>query len=211
MLEGKKIRIFRITHYQNLPFILKNGIVCASSPIQDPNFVKIGFQSLIDVRAITEVKASPGGVLNDYVPFYFCPKSPMLYVLFKKRVPDFFGSQEDLIYLVSSVETIVKQSLQFVFSDRHAKLIYANFYNQHKDLGLLDWTAIQSEKWGDQYDPTRTVREFKQAEFLVHSQVPIHCIEGIICPNEKTFTFVQGFLSVAPSLLQAVVRPNYFF
>ena len=207
----QKTRIFRLTHYKNLPFILGNGIHCANSKVKDPAFVSIGAKRLIESRAITPVNLMPGKVLNDFVPFYFCPKSPMLYVLSRRGVEGVECVQEDLVYLVSSVERIAEQPLDFVFTDRHAVLAYANFFDRIEDLHQLDWTAIRSEQWGDRYDATRMVRELKQAEFLVCQHVPANCIEGIVCQTEKTSTFVAGYLADAGSQIPCVVRPNYFF
>lgn len=208
---AQKIRIFRLTHYKNLPFILENGIHCANSKIRDPNFIPIGAQRLIESRAFTPIKLIPDRVLSDYVPFYFCPKSPMLYVLSKRGVQGVECAQEDLVYLVSSVECIAEQPLDFVFTDRHAVLAYAKFFKQTEDLSQLNWDAIRSEHWGDRFDPTRAVRELKQSEFLVYQHIPIDCIEGMICQTEKTSKFVAAYQAAAKSKIPCVIKPDYFF
>jgi hypothetical protein len=64
--------IYRITHFRNVPWILDHGLHCRRSHTQDPNFINIGNRELIDKRAMRIVAVPPGGVLNDYVPFYFC-------------------------------------------------------------------------------------------------------------------------------------------
>ena len=208
---AQKIRIFRLTHYKNLPFILTNGIHCANSKIKDPDFIPIGAQRLIESRALTPIKLIPNRVLNDYVPFYFCPKSPMLYVLSKGGVAGVECTQEDLVYLASSVERIAEYPLDFVFTDRHAVLAYAKFYQQAEDLFQLNWDAIRSDQWGDRYDSTRAVRELKQAEFLVYQHVPMDCIEGTICQTEKTSTFVAAYLAASKCKIPCVIKPDYFF
>jgi len=71
--------LFRITHVANLPWLLVNGLHCANGPVQDPNFVAIGNPDLIDKRTKRPVPIAPKGTLADYVPFYFTPKSPMLF------------------------------------------------------------------------------------------------------------------------------------
>ena len=50
-----------------------------SSGTRDPDFVSIGNPDLIAKRAGRVVAIPPGGSLSDYVPFYFTPRSPMLY------------------------------------------------------------------------------------------------------------------------------------
>jgi hypothetical protein len=71
--------IFRITHIDNVPWLLANGIHCRNSTCRDPNFRDIGNPDLISKRAHRLVPVAPGGTLSDYVPFYFTHYSPMLY------------------------------------------------------------------------------------------------------------------------------------
>ena len=69
---------FRITHIDNIPHILKNGLVKADSPLHDENYVPIGDPQIIGLRGDLEVK---GYRIGDYIPFYLGPRSPMLYVI----------------------------------------------------------------------------------------------------------------------------------
>ena len=77
-MELEKIYLYRITHFSNLEHILRNGLLCPNHPNADPNYCGIGDKSLIQVRDKIEVPISPGGILRDYVAFYFGPHSPML-------------------------------------------------------------------------------------------------------------------------------------
>ncbi len=77
-LTPERALIFRITHIDNVAWILANGLHCNSSPVRDPNFVQIGNPDLIAKRPNRRVPIPPGGGLGDYVPFYFTPCSPML-------------------------------------------------------------------------------------------------------------------------------------
>lgn len=78
-LNPDKALIFRITHLNNVPWVLDNGLHCRSSDILDPNFVIIGNLELIEKRQCRVVDVGPGGTLSDYIPFYFTPFSPMMY------------------------------------------------------------------------------------------------------------------------------------
>ncbi len=75
-LTPEKAFIFRITHRDNLPWILANGFYCQSSGVTDPSFVSIGNPELIDLRRGRVVDIAPGGTLADYIPFYFTPYTP---------------------------------------------------------------------------------------------------------------------------------------
>ncbi|MFC5409139.1 DUF4433 domain-containing protein [Larkinella bovis] len=209
MEDLSKIRIYRLTHYKNLPFILHNGLHCANSPVKDPAFINIGFQRLIESRGKTPVKVPPSGVLNDYVPFYFTPRSPMLFMINKGQVPDYKGIQEELIYLVSNVNVIQNAGRLFVFTDRHAKLDYAQHFNDCSRLVDLDWATIQSDNWGQQYGVLK--KEKKQAEFLVYQTVPINLIQGIVCHNETIKNSVEVAMEEAKVFLPVVCRPKFYY
>jgi hypothetical protein len=76
-LNPEKALIWRITHRKNLPWILANGLHAGNSGPRLRDWVSIGNEDLIGRRAHRKVPVPPGGVLNDYVPFYFTPFSPM--------------------------------------------------------------------------------------------------------------------------------------
>lgn len=44
-----------MTHIDNVPFIVKNGLWSKLSPVQDPNFVPIGNPDIIDKRTNKKV------------------------------------------------------------------------------------------------------------------------------------------------------------
>ena len=204
-----KTRIYRLTHYKNLPFIFRNGIHCANGAVKHPEFVNIGFQSLISSRGTTPVKVSPGGVLNDYVPFYFCSRSPMLFMIYKGKVPDYKGTQQELVYIVSNVEVIKESGIPYVFTDRHAKLDYACHYNDYEKLVELDWDSIESDNWGQQYG--ETIKEKKQAEFLVYQSLPLNLVRGIVCHNAQIHQDIDVMMQQAGVTLPVACRPKLYY
>ena len=78
-LTQEKGLIFRITHRDNVPWILDNGMHAGNGEKFDPNYRNIGNVDLIDKRSRRVVAVPPGGTLCDYVPFYFTPYSIMMY------------------------------------------------------------------------------------------------------------------------------------
>lgn len=79
MINKNREYCYRITHIQNLPLILENGIVNKNHSDADGNYIEIGNPEIINVRSTTQVRIDGYGVIGDYVPFYFTPKSIMLY------------------------------------------------------------------------------------------------------------------------------------
>jgi hypothetical protein len=78
LLNPERALIFWIIHRTNLPWVLQHGLHCGNSAKRSDRWVSIGNQELINKRALWPVGVAPGGVLNDYVPFYFTPFSPMM-------------------------------------------------------------------------------------------------------------------------------------
>jgi ssDNA thymidine ADP-ribosyltransferase, DarT len=143
-LTARKALIFRIVHRQNLRWILANGLHCQSSGVIDSNFVSIGNPELIEVRKRRIVSIPPGGTLADYVPFYFTPYTPMLY-----NIKTGYGGirqypNDEIVVLVSSLEALKRNGVAYVFTDRHAKLETAMFFNDDSKLPeAVDFDLLQ--------------------------------------------------------------------
>lgn len=96
---------FRLTHIDNIQGIMTKGLVRASSPLRDENYVSIGDVQVIQVRKDRKYQ---GFQLSDFMPFYFGPRSPMLYVIQHgfNGVPKV--KPEDIVYCVIRIEDIIK-------------------------------------------------------------------------------------------------------
>lgn len=209
-LNSEKARVFRITHIANVPWILRNGLHCKSAEVVDPNFVQIGNPELISKRATRDVPIPPGGSLSDYIPFYFTPYSMMMYNI----VTGFGGIRQfpnaEIVILVSSLRAFQGSSVQAVFTDRHAYLKAARFFNSLDHLSEIDWEILQRRDFRrEEDDPEKTDRY--QAEALIHKHLPIERLAGIVChgKNEKgTLDCQQEELGMQ---LQIAVRPGWYF
>ena len=108
---------------------MTHGLVSGLSSKADPDFVKIGDNTLIDYREDLKIPVIPGGRFSEYIPFYFGPRSPMLYQI----ATGFDGvqkfPQEEIIYIVSRMDIIKKEGLVFVFTDGHARATITSFFN----------------------------------------------------------------------------------
>jgi hypothetical protein len=121
--------ICHMTHINNLPSIIdEQGLLSKNN--NTLLYQNIANSDVQDKRAKTIVTLSPGRTLHDYVPFYFYGKTPMLFV--NKLV------QKDIVFLASYTDIIANAGLPFLFTDRHAIIKYANFYNSLHKLKDLD-------------------------------------------------------------------------
>ena len=172
--------IYHITHLRNLPNILnENGLWCdAESVKRNIRPVEIAYTEIKERRTRKQIPLPPGGVLAEYVPFYFCNRSPMLYTIHMGNVPAYRDGQANILHLVSSAEAISQANLPFVFTDGHAVVNLSLFYNDLKDLNQVDWKVVASWSWHDTMTDNDRMRR-KQAEFLVKGSFPFSLIQEI--------------------------------
>lgn len=132
--------IYHFTHAKNLDEILNAGqLHCKAKLPTGIQLVNVSHQNLQEKRRNKPVGCYPGGILHDYVPFYFAPRSPMMYVISKGGVAGYNSNTTPLIYLVSSVERVQEARLDFAFTDGHPIMALSRFYNDPVDLSKVDW------------------------------------------------------------------------
>jgi hypothetical protein len=209
-LTPERARIFRITHIDNLPWILGNGLHCNSSGVKDPTFIQIGNPDLITKRAGRVVPSPPGGTLHDYVPFYFTPYSPMLFNIRTGWQGIQQRPMREIVILVSSLHELAQQGVPFLITDRHAYLEAARFSSDLADLAWLDWKALQVRDFKrDPNDPAKFERY--QAEALVHQHLPAERLSGIVCHGAAEEERIREMMQNAPVACPLAVRPSWFF
>jgi len=86
----KKLKIYHITHIRNLNDILNDKMLWSDSKRLELGLdCEIVGMSEIKKRRLEEleVKCHNGTMVGEYVPFYFCPRSIMLYILYMGNHP----------------------------------------------------------------------------------------------------------------------------
>lgn len=78
-MDLNKVYIYRMTHIDNIPHIIENGITHKDSDKSNINYKSIGDSSIINTR--DDFLMPNGSLLGEYIPFYLGPRSPMLYVI----------------------------------------------------------------------------------------------------------------------------------
>lgn len=204
-------KIYRIVHWQNVAYILQHGLFTRGHAMADPNYVEIGHTQLIGQRHTYPIPDFPHlGNLGNCVPFYFGTHSPMLYMIWKGLQGVQRRPQDELVYLISSVQTIKAQKLPFVFTDMHAKCTLANGFDHTKHLNEVDWPTVSSQFWFNTNDDWNR-RDRKQAEFLILSQVPPSCIEAIVVKTLQRQQQLQIAAQQLNSNIPINVDPTYYF
>ena len=202
--------IFRITHIQNIPWILANGLHCKNSDQRDPNFETIGNLDLISKRNSRMVPIQPGGTLSDYIPFYFTPLSPMMYNIHTgwggiRKVPN-----PDIVIMVSSLHNLNNLAVKYVYTDRHAYLKTARFFSSLADINQLDWPRLKQRDF--KYDPDNPEKlERYQAEALVHRFLPVGNLTRIACYSGKEKKNIDKEMNQFEVDLPVEASPRWYF
>jgi hypothetical protein len=136
----------------------------------------------------------PSSVVNDYIPFYFGVRTPMLYKIMTghnvQKLP-----QEDIIYLCCRFAELTESGLKWCFTDGNAATSITEFFTKDEDCRLLDWKSINTNDWSDNNsDGDHDRMRKKHAEFLVKGHVPIEFIRKIVVCSEQRRQLVRGWV-----------------
>lgn len=207
MAELDKIHLFRMTHIENIPHILQYGITHSDSPNANQIYVPIGDNSIISTR--NNFLLNNGNRLGEYIPFYFGVRTPMLYVIqkgFNLVIPI---PVENIVYCVSSVQKIMEQNADFVFTNGHAVDGFSAQYTVsdiNKMNEIIDWNAVKAKYWKDENDLDRKRR--KEAEFLVLGDIDKKALLGYVVFNESA---KKKMIDFGLEENQIHINPNYYF
>ena len=208
-------KIYHITHVDNLKPIVQAGRLFSDARMAaNDSGCRIVGMSDIKRRRLEEIEVSchPGTFVGEYVPFCFCPRSIMLYILHRGNHPNltYRGGQEPIVHLQADFHTAVRwaesKSRRWAISDRNAGTYLAEFYNRPGDLDKFNWDAIASNDFREM-----KTKEGKQAEFLMHNSFPWELVESIGAIDSRWAKRVDDVLhSVSHRPAVRVERAWYF-
>ncbi|MDR2849239.1 MAG: DUF4433 domain-containing protein [Verrucomicrobiota bacterium] len=190
------LNIYHIVHIDKLASILEAGRLVCDAGIQrcHPAGTTIGMGKIKQRRLEKQLNAYPDLHVGDCVPFYFCPRSVMLYMFWMDNHPeiDYHGGQEPIVHLVSDFHSTIawaeQNSRRWVFTNSNAGSGYFDDFCSEEHLPEINWNAVCARNWQEQ-------REQKQAEFLIESEFPWTCVEKIGVFSEIQRCQVESILS----------------
>jgi hypothetical protein len=176
-------KIYHITHIDNLGKIAEDGHLWSDRERLNRGFdCSVVGMPVIKDRRLTKIPVTchPGTMVGDYVPFYFCPRSVMLYIFHCNNHPDlpYRGGQGPIVHLQADVQDCItwanRNGIRFAFSTSNAGSFTADFFSTPADLKQINWGAVNSRDFRD-----RNTKEQKQAEFLVLRSFPWSLVEQV--------------------------------
>lgn len=170
--------------------------------------------SRIKQRRLTEigVYCHKGTFVGEYVPFYFCSRSVMLYLIHMGNSPDitYKGGQAPIVHLELDFHSVIKAAdrsyIPWAFSVGNAGAYYAEFYADLSELDRINWEAVGARDWRDP-----KIKEGKQAEHLIFNRVPWYHVSKIGVLNDNTRRQVNAHLSYSTHRPSVSIMPSWYY
>lgn len=207
-------KIYHIVNVDRLSSIIASGCLYCDSTIVSMNAAgtTIGMGTIKQRRFQLPVKCYNNAVVADFVPFYFCPRSVMLYVIHCANSPElaYRGGQAPIIHLECDLNGVLAYASEtkhsWAFSNSNAGAAYTDFWNDVSNLNLLNWQFIAAKQWA-----AAEIKEAKQAEFLMYKSFPWQLVERIAVQNLATYNIVQNAIAAVPHKPQVAILPAWYY
>lgn len=97
--------------------------------------------------------------------------------------------------------------LPWAFTDRHAELAYAAYFDDATHLAEVDWPVMPLQNWGGDSG----LKERRQTEFLVHDFCPWPLVEEVVVRDAAAQQLALSALSAAAHRPPVNVRPDWYY
>jgi hypothetical protein len=169
-----------MTLIERLPTIVGGGRLLCDAAMADLDLPgqSIAHAHIKERRRNIEVPVPPGGVVGEYVPYYLAPRSPMLYANHMGAVSGRAPGQDGIVYLVTTIERVAAMG-EVVLTSKHParRPRFSNDLSLLDDPEFIDWDVMFDPWFTSATDTERPER--RQAEVLVHREVPLDAIIGV--------------------------------
>lgn len=205
-------KIYHITHVDRLPAIVADEHLWCDAQVlrRNPPGTTIGMSN-IKQRRLNELflTSHPELRVGDCVPFYFCPRSIMLFLIHCRNPQlHYQGGQGPIVHFEADLQATTAwanaQPLRWAFTLSNAG---SKFFEDRCDLAHLyevDWTAVQARNWQQHKDG-------KQAEFLLENRFPWHLVERIGVQSRAIQQQVTNALPAGGHQPAVEVQPDWYY
>lgn len=174
-------KIYHIVHVDRLASIIADGFLWSDATMAQRQGVgtTIGMSD-IKARRLNELSLSchPDLRVGHCTPFYFCFRSVMLYLIYRRN-PElaYKGGQEPIVHLEADLYATIawaqENNRRWAFTLSNAGAYYFEDRADIARLSEVNWDAVNARQWAG------AAKEGKQAEFLIEQSFPWHLVERI--------------------------------
>ena len=213
MLVPTEPKIYHIVHVDRLPSIIADGHLWCDARIMRHGApgTTIGMNNIKQRRLTNALQSHPGLHVGDCVPFYFCPRSVMLYVIYRRNRDEleYRGGQEPILHLEADVRRTVawasRNNRRWAFTSSNAGSSYFDDYSDLTQLHKIDWDAVIANQWAGE-------RQFyKQAEFLIANSFPWELITRIGIISRDIFSQVVESIRSSAHRPAVEIKPGWYY
>lgn len=210
----KNPQIMHILHVDRLPSVIKQGCLWCDAEVAKRFLTgtTIGIGEIKQRRMLRPLTIHPTLKVGECVPFYFCPRSVMLFLIARANHPAlvYRGGQDPIVHLVADLRQTVRwaddSGLRWAFTLTNAGAGYFEDRCTLDALGDIDWDAVKARDWRDPM-----VKENKQAEFLVENRFPWQLISRIGVMTEATRRQVAKALAESEHQPSVAVKRDWYY
>ena len=232
--------VFRQVQSQDLALFLRDGEIRAKNHAAPQLCHQASYQEIVNRRGTNEFDIPTGGVVNDYVQFYFSPITGFAYTINQGNVALRSPSGEDLgtatdadrVFFVCAVESFSGSGLQYCFSNFPlnsrapmpvVKTDLAEL-ETHVHWGVFDegprcghipeigYDGVCKFFFNQDSPPERQYRRQKRmAEFLVQGAVPLSHVACIIAKSTAMRDQLQQQVDASRWRIPVYAKPGCYF
>jgi hypothetical protein len=218
MPQPTRPKIYHIVHVDCLASIVGDGGLDCDAVMQgrQNTGLRIGMTDIKRRRLELLIDCRPGLCVGDCVPFYFCPRSVMLYLLHRSNHEnlDYRDGQEPIVHLEGDLRAAVDwaetNGRRWAFTLSNAGARYFEDRCNLKQLSEINWDAVQTNQWSGAGIST-LMKEGKQAEFLVERSFPWHLVERIGVLGQGIAQRVANAIRRASHRPRVEIRPDWYY
>jgi hypothetical protein len=206
-------KIYHIVHVDRLASIVSDGCLWCDAVIvgRAEEGTTIGMSQIKERRLELSLSSHPTLRVGGCVPFYFCPRSVMLYIISRANHPNlaYKGGQEPIVHLEADLRQTVawaeQNRLRWAFTLSNAGSYYFEDRCRLDQLDEINWTAVGATMWRGELE------DGKQAEFLVERQFPWHLIDRIGVYSQRFAQQTSDALPLGQHRPPIEVRRDWYY
>lgn len=211
-------KLYHIVHIDRLTSIVGDGrLICDARMTQREGAgTTIGMHSIKQRRLKLPVSCHSDLMVGDCVPFYFCPRSVMLYLLHCGNSHDltYKEGQGPIVHLEFDMHEVIEWAednrRRWAFTLSNAGAYYFEDRCDISQLGEINWEAVRATQWAGN-GVSRSLKEGKQAEFLVEKSVPWELVKRIGVINDVIAKRVSAGLQESADRQKIEIRRNWYY
>lgn len=232
--------IFRQVYYRDISIFAADGEKRSKNHPEQQSCHQTSYAEIVERRGTAEFEMPCGGVVNDYVPFYFSPRTAFCYSIYKGNVslrnPEGkilgVALESDRAFIVCRADAVLASECTCYFSNialnsLDSEIVFGNTSEELAEIviwSLFDDAPMASQiseigyagvcqYFLDRATPAayQNRSRHRMAEFLVRERLPLNLVECIVVQNENTADHVRDCLAAYQWDIPVYIKQGCFF